>query len=90
MACIRGDQFALNVWSPNMSGRITSVRGWAHNIQLEGVFTSSYIRDGVLNEVSGDEDDAMDIAFSASDGNAIYSGNYVQSPALQVLACIRI
>ena len=73
-----------------MSGRITSVRGWTHNIRLEGVFTSSYIRDGVLNEVSGTEDDAMDIAFSASDGNAIYSGNNVQSPALQVLACIRI
>ena len=74
---------------PNITGRITSIRSWSSSVQCVGAFSGSYIRDNVLNSVSGSGDDAFDLALKASDDNATYSGTGLQPSAIQCMPCIR-
>lgn len=79
----------LEAQLPNITGRITSIRSWSSSVQCVGAFSGSYIRDNVLNSVSGSGDDAFDLALKASDDNATYSGTGLQPSAIQCMPCIR-
>ena len=75
--------------APNITGNITTVRGWTNHVSVQGVFKSTYRRANVLNEISGNKDDAFDINFKASDDSAIYTGSTLQPSALLSLVAIR-
>ena len=93
MACIRGDQFALNVWAPNIQGDVWNVPSQNKEYAELGPSVSGCFDKG-RSEAVGYATEYMNgidgFVFKASKANATYGGNSVQSPALQCLACIRI
>ena len=69
---------------PNMHGEFTTLH--SHWQYLSGVFSQGDKDTGAQTAPY----DNKSIVFNASDGNAIYSGDTLQAPALSVLACIKL
>ena len=72
---------------PNITGTITDFLTY-ESYSVEGVFSNnwSHYEYSVGN---GQNAATVSTRFEAKNGNAIYNGTNVQSPALQVLPCIR-
>ena len=70
--------------NPNMTGEFASM--YSHWPYLSGVFSEGKSSSRAVQGSTAN----TGVAFNASDGNAIYSGDKLQASALQALACIKI
>lgn len=70
-----------------MTGKLKTYPGEA--MEKSGVFLGSNKEDAISSQNSGPSQGHVNIIFNAADGDSIYSGNKIQVPALNVLACIK-
>ena len=84
--------------SPAMFGCDPNITGFFNAYALEigtqedraGVFLDSIQKSRKAQQSNGSGQGSVQIDFKASNGNSIYSGENIQIPALQCLACIKI
>ena len=84
LGCIAPKMFGPNIQGYFKLFRCTAQGSAAH---ANGVF--SIEQTGLTGPAPIDGTGDAEITFNASEDNSIYSGNNVQTPALQVLPCIR-
>ena len=81
-------------FSPNIEGSLVSTGGecllseYPEGIEQIGALYCEKSGVGNTGNVY-DTDGTWDIRFNASNGNALYSGDKLQAPALQTLCCIK-
>lgn len=79
-------QSTSNVWAPNINGATGGVVGyWGSS--GSGAFSTD--QNAQADLIVGSVVAYTELSFDASKASSVYNGSGVQSPALQLLPCIR-